>query len=112
MKLVPIESDLEDLIESQFKEEVKHQGFVELESLPESPYWPYCKLWIHGRKPIIIAPPQSSNGISIPFNIQIARYSLASLIGKPELVDWKKCVLTLEEETELTEKYRKILVFE
>ena len=110
--MVPVDQDLEDLVESHFREEVKLQGFQEIETLPDSPYWPYCKLWVHGREPIIIAPSQPDNGISVPFNIQIARYSLASLVGSPELVDWKKCVLSLEEETELTEKYRNSLVFE
>ena len=110
--MVPIDEQLQDLVYSHFRNEVKEQGFVELGELPESPFWPYCKLWIHGQEPIIIAPREPTNGVQIPFNIQIARYALSTLIGSPERVDWKKCVLSIEEESNLTEGFKEQLLFE
>jgi hypothetical protein len=34
----------------------------------------------------------------IPFSIQFGRQALASLLGKPERLDWKVCMLTEEED--------------
>ncbi|KAJ3082285.1 hypothetical protein HK102_001811 [Quaeritorhiza haematococci] len=48
-------------------------------------------------------------GIVRVLNLQFGRLVLANLLNKPERVDWKRCVVSEEEETKLTENVRKVV---
>jgi hypothetical protein len=74
IQLVPIPVTLQDTIEDDFKNEAQRQGMVVLESLPIGKFEPFCRFEIVGKEPIVVSIPQSTNGIYVPFNIQIARY--------------------------------------
>jgi hypothetical protein len=104
--------DLEEKVLEEFKEEAIKEGLVLVESLPETKFHAFCRFQVVGREPIIVAPPPPSNGIQVPFNIQIARHVLAKVMGRPELEDWKKCIIDESKEVRYVEEMRKLLPFE
>jgi hypothetical protein len=110
--LVPIHIDLEETVIKEFREEAEREGLVSIERLPEPKFHAFCRLEVVGQEPVIYAPPPPKNGITVPFNIQIARSVLARVIGRPELEDWKKCILDPDIEAKNVEEMRGLLPFQ
>ncbi|KAJ3317194.1 hypothetical protein HDV06_001942 [Boothiomyces sp. JEL0866] len=104
VNLVPIPDALQDLLYPTLKQEAEQEGLRILDEIPEGPF---LKMSLLGQDPIIIG---SAEGV--PFNSNIGRYIIASLLGDMDLIDWKRCVLEQDQENELAEKYRKEYIFD
>lgn len=74
IQLVPIDESLEDVIMEMFENEAVYEGLEIRDTLPDDPFWPFCRFGIVKGKSLICSPPASKDGITVPFNIQIARY--------------------------------------
>lgn len=70
---MPIDENLEDTIMQLFIEEAKNEGLEVSDKLPEDPFWPFCKFGVVGGNFVVVSPPLPINGITVPFNLQIAR---------------------------------------
>ncbi|KAJ2991586.1 hypothetical protein HDV02_003681 [Globomyces sp. JEL0801] len=112
IQMVPIPEELEEMVEDAFKTEAENEGLIAQEALPESSFWPFIRVHLFGRTPIVFTPPEPTDGVLIPFNLQMARFVLANLIGKPEYANWKRCILEEDEETAQAESLRNILSLE
>jgi hypothetical protein len=83
-----------------------------LDSLPEEPFRAFCRFEVVGKGTIIVSPPPPTRGYVVPFNIHIARFVLANVMGIPEKEDWKKCILDEKTELGFVEEMRGLLSFE
>ena len=94
-----------------FKAEAEHEGLQIVDALPESTFWPFCRVSTGGQELIITSPP-IVEGIPIPFNFNLARFVLAKLVGREEIADWRRCILDQPVECKMVEDLRKSLSFE
>jgi hypothetical protein len=80
--------------------------------LPEEKFHAFCRFEIVGKETVVVAPPPPTRGLSVPFNIHIARHVLANVMDIPDKEDWKNCILDEKTELKFVEEMRSLLPFE
>eukprot|EP00842_Homolaphlyctis_polyrhiza_P002141 jgi/Hompol1/2928/HPOL_001491-RA len=114
LQLVPIPLELEHMVENAFKQEADRQGLELVDDMPESATTPYVRISLSDHRVVVFAPSeerlaeferQKQEAMRLRqrpprlFNLQIGRQVIAGLLGKPDRTDWKRCILSKEEET-------------
>ncbi|KAJ3406521.1 hypothetical protein HDV05_005964 [Chytridiales sp. JEL 0842] len=80
--------------------------------LPQDPEAPYIRVeHLDGSVQVYTQKPVFENGQPVFFNVQIGRRVAAELLGTPERAAWKRCVVPMQQEVELTEGVKAILKF-
>lgn len=103
--LVPLKAALIEGVQKAFEDMALEQGLEIQSELPKSPFWPYCRVKVRDGPWLIYTPPQ---GGKVMFDITIGRRVMAKIMGKEELINWKDCVKSQNDETDLANKLRKL----
>ncbi|KAJ3056074.1 hypothetical protein HK097_008202 [Rhizophlyctis rosea] len=135
-QVVPIPEELIDEIGPAFQREAEAEGLVAVDDYPEDHTLPFCrvtypsssdtstkdiveitKIYVPSQdkqdqyQEALAAAASMGTGRRPPrmMNLQFGRLVLANLINRPDRADWKKCLVTIGEETKLAGKMKDLI---
>ncbi|TPX66204.1 hypothetical protein SpCBS45565_g04650 [Spizellomyces sp. 'palustris'] len=129
LQLVPLPADLLPDLEKIFLDEAAEEGLEVVQDgrLPDAVTAPYCRVEIPAAEQtrVLVFRPsaakveevrrltlEAAQGGRRPprvMNLQFGRKVLSTLLGKPDRINWKNCILPETEEQRLTEEMRRLV---
>lgn len=104
VQAIPIPNTIENALET-LTNELDYFGWVPATEESMDVSAPFMKLELNGTKVLLQAKPHNQR----PPSIQGARFVLSRMLGVGERGDWKKCVLSMEEETKDAQTVREFV---